>query len=319
MKCRVCGQPATISLRAYNTALCTDHFIPFIEKRVFDTIRKYHLIETGEVPVVAVSGGKDSLSIWYILNKLGYPADGIYVDLGIDGYSDLSFSKIQAVADQLGRSVHVLRVRDALAKGIDDISRIVRRATCSTCGMIKRYAMNRICIEQGYTVLVTGHNMDDEAAALLGNVLYWKEEYLWKKGISLGGEEGHLSKKVKPLFLCSEKEIAAYAILSGIDYIYDECPFSRDAKSLLYKAVLNRIEDTSPATKIRFLKGYMTLASEQKVERVQGEARYCTTCGYPSFHATCNMCRLLGRFGFSGAAISFEEYTPPALTGRKEG
>jgi tRNA-5-methyluridine54 2-sulfurtransferase len=81
MKCRVCGQPASINLRSYKTALCDADFITFFEKRVRSTIDKYHLIVEGDTPIVAVSGGKDSLALWHLMNKLGIACDGIYIDL----------------------------------------------------------------------------------------------------------------------------------------------------------------------------------------------------------------------------------------------
>ncbi|MGD9577536.1 MAG: ATP-binding protein, partial [Syntrophorhabdus sp.] len=232
MKCRVCGQEAQISLRSYNTALCSQDFLFFLEKRVSDTIQKYHLIEKNDTPIVAVSGGKDSLSVWHVLNRLGYRADGVYVDLGIGEYSMESLEKIKKAAETLQCKVYVFHIRKILKRGIDEIAKAIRRAPCSACGMIKRYVMNKVCVDRGYNVLITGHNLDDEAAALMGNLLYWKEEYLWKKSPFLEGRDGHLSRKVKPLFLCSEREMAAYALISGIDYIYEECPFSVDAKSL---------------------------------------------------------------------------------------
>ena len=50
---------------------------------------------------------------------------------------------------------------------IDELQR--RRKPCSVCGLIKRHAMNRLAYEGGYSVLATGHNLDDEAAALYLN------------------------------------------------------------------------------------------------------------------------------------------------------
>ena len=312
MKCRVCGKPANISLRAYHTALCAEDFSLFFEKRVLTTIDKYHLVEDGDTPVIAVSGGKDSLTLWSIINKLGFASDGIYVDLGIKDYSDTSLSKIKTMADILKRKVFILHVRDTLNKGIDELARILRRAPCSACGMIKRYAMNRVCMDKGYSVLMTGHNLDDEASALLGNVLYWKEEYLWKKDIVLEGREGHLSKKVKPLFLCSERETAAYAIINGIDYVYEECPFSTDAKSLVYKSILNNLEESSPATKIAFVKGYLRTIKKAKANddgRQKREISDCTVCGYPAYGEKCSMCRLMEKLEV-GNTVYFEEYRP---------
>jgi tRNA-5-methyluridine54 2-sulfurtransferase len=313
MICRVCRQPANISLKAYNTAFCAQHFLSFLEKRVARTIQKHHLLTEEDVPIVAVSGGKDSLALWYIMNRLGFPADGIYIDLGIEGYSTPSLEKITQAADVLGRKVYIFPIREFLDKGIDELGHAMRRPPCSVCGMIKRYIMNKICMDKGYTVLVTGHNLDDEASALFGNLLYWKEEYLWKKGLALEGREGHLSRKVKPLFLCSEREMAAYAVLRGIDYIYQECPFSIGAKTLSYKTILNKLEETSPATKIAFIKGYLKTMKRAPIAETKKEENYCTLCGYPGFGDKCNMCRALERFGIA-QAISFKEYDPSALT-----
>jgi tRNA-5-methyluridine54 2-sulfurtransferase len=305
MKCRVCGQEANISLRAYNTALCADDFTFFLEKRVSDTIKKYHLIEKNDTPVVAVSGGKDSLAVWHILNRLGYSADGLYVDLGIGDYSLESLEKIKKMAEILKRKVFVFHIRNIFERGINEIAKTIRRVPCSACGMIKRYVMNKVCIDKGYNVLITGHNLDDEAAALMGNLLYWKEEYLWKKSPLLEGREGHLSRKVKPLFLCSEREMAAYALISRIDYIYEECPFSVDAKSLTYKAILNNLEETSPGTKLQFIKGYLKMVKNSK--ETARDITYCASCGYPCYGDKCNMCRLLERFHIE-SRVDFDVY-----------
>lgn len=307
MKCRTCGKEAHVHIRAHNIALCGEHFLSFLEKRVSETIRKYRLIRPDERPVVCVSGGKDSLSLWYILHSLGFQVDGFHIHLGLGTYSDNSLSKVKAMADRLGRSVNIAFLEEILGLGIRELSRRLKRETCSLCGTIKRYLMNRVAMEKGYDVVVLGHNLDDEASALLGNLLYWKKEYLWKKNISLEAVEGHLAKKIKPLFLVSEKEMACYAFLREIDYITQECPFASGAKTLLYKDLLNRVEQESPGTKMRFVKGYLVQA-----ERNGGERKnyFCEVCGYPSYVERCLVCRIFERFG-DGRSISFNTYPRP--------
>jgi uncharacterized protein (TIGR00269 family) len=169
--------------------------------------------------------------------------------------------------------------------------------------------MNKACTQYGYSVLATGHNLDDEASALLGNLLHWKEEYLWKKGVALDAEGSHLAKKVKPLFLCSEKETAAYAVMSGIDYAYCECPYSAGAKTLLYKSLLNRVEERSPATKLAFMKGYLKRTRQVGAAKEKGQKSVCSACGYPSYGERCNFCRLVDRFG-SESPLSFRIHSP---------
>ncbi len=306
MKCRVCGEQANIRLSAYNTALCSEDFLAFFERRVSRAVQKYDLISQTDSLLVAVSGGKDSLSLWYILTRAGFPADGIYIDLGIDQYSRVSFEKARLMADRLGRKIYRFSLPALFRKGIEDLSKVMKRAPCSVCGVLKRYLMNRACIDRGYTVLATGHNLDDEASALFGNLLYWKEEYLYRKSISLEGRGDYLAKKVKPFFLCSEREVAAYAILRQIDYVYDECPYSTGAKTLFYKELLNKIEVKSPGTKIRFIKGYLERVKEQEAGT---DERRCARCGYPSYTETCNVCKLIERFG-TGEALQVECYEP---------
>ena len=314
MKCRICGEPASISLRSHKTAFCDTHFITFFEKRVHTTVRRYDLIRSDDRPVVAVSGGKDSLSLWLVLTRMGIAADGVYVDLGIGDYSRVSLEKIKAVADTIGRKVFIFHVPGIFQKDIREIAKVLRRAPCSACGMIKRYVMNRICVEKGYNLLLTGHNLDDEAAALFGNMLYWKREYLWKKDISLDEDEGHLSRKAKPFFLCSEREVAAYAIMSGIDYIYEECPFSKGAKTITYKNILGGLEEASPGTKLMFITGYLKELQEMKlrtgrtgIEADEIARGYCEVCGYPSGGGMCGYCRTLQKLEIPYSA-EFEEY-----------
>jgi len=312
MKCKICGQTASINLRSHKTAFCDTHFVTFFEKRVNTTIRRYKLIGDDDRPVVAVSGGKDSLSLWVFLTRMGYAADGVYVNLGIGDYSRVSLEKIKAVADRIGRKVFIFHVSDVFGRDISEVAKALRRVPCSACGMIKRYVMNRVCMDRGYNLLLTGHNLDDEAAALFGNVLYWKKEYLWRKDISLGEREGHLSRKAKPFFLCSEREVAAYAIISGIDYIYEECPYAKGAKTILYKGFLGKLEETSPGTKLMFVKGYLKELTEmkglnQRNGEASGEMQYCATCGYPSGGGECGYCRTLQKFELPYSAV-FEEY-----------
>ena len=49
---------------------------------------------------------------------------------------------------------------------------------CSSCGLSKRHLFDSAARDGGYDVVATGHNLDDEAARLLGNVLHWQVDHL---------------------------------------------------------------------------------------------------------------------------------------------
>jgi len=296
MRCRKCRAPAWLDLPRHRTAFCREHFLDYFRDQVTRAIREWRMICPGERVLVAVSGGKDSLALWDVLLELGYPADGLFIGLGIGGYSSRSREKTLAFARSRGAKLLVVDLEERW-KGVEELARRARRVPCSACGLVKRYLFNRVAREEGYEVVATGHNLDDEAASLLGNVLRWQTGYLARQSPVLPEEEG-FARKVKPLVRLTERETAAYAFTRGIDYVLEECPLAAGASSLLYKEVLNRLELESPGTKQQFLQGFLERVRPWFEEKEAGpELRPCLTCGQPTTAGVCAFCRLLERAG----------------------
>ncbi|OQW37633.1 MAG: ATP pyrophosphatase [Nitrospira sp. SG-bin1] len=305
MNCTRCKTKAVFKLPRHNAAFCKGCFNNFIHDQVIKAIKSLRMLEKDDRILVAVSGGKDSLALWDILLKLGYKADALYVNLGIAGYSDRSQEKVRRyamnVASPLGATLHTHTVEQEEGAGIKELSLIVHRPTCSTCGTLKRYQFNRIAIEQDYDVMATGHNLDDEAARLLGNVLHWQEDYLDKQSPNLPASVEGFAKKVKPLYRLTERELAAYCVLNKIEYIVDECPMAQGARTLLYKEVLNRLETESPGTKQYFYWGFLekqrkkVSATTSMTEKDQATLHPCRSCGQPTTADTCSYCKLMAR------------------------
>ncbi len=84
-------------------------------------------------------------------------------------------------------------------------------------------------------------NDSDEAATLFSNALQWNGDYLIRQHPVLPEKDG-LARKVKPLFRFYEREMAAYSLLRGIEYIYAECPFAEGSTSTQYKELLNQLD-----------------------------------------------------------------------------
>jgi uncharacterized protein (TIGR00269 family) len=257
-------------------------------------IKEFKMFKPSDRVLVCVSGGKDSLSLWHALTVLGHPADGLYIDLGIGSYSEKSKEMAEKMANTLGRRLIIVEFGREYAP-VNVVAKRARRSECSACGTIKRYYFNRIALEEGYDVVATGHNLDDEAARLLGNILRWHIPFIAKQSPVLE-EENELKKKVKPLCRLTEQEIAAYAFLNRIEYIRDECPMSENSTSLLYKRALNLIEAESPGTKhffyLEFLK-QKNIFSTPLREDVEVGLKKCKVCGSISQADTCSFCRLV--------------------------
>src|SRR5512141_2368042 len=204
MKCKKCGAKASVNMRQHKLALCKEHYLEWVPEQTARFIKKYQMFSQDEKILVAVSGGKDSLSMWDILIRLGYQADGLYIGLGIDGgfgYSSESHRLAAKFADEHSLTLHVVDVEGEYGEPIPVLSEMSHRGQgkpCAVCGLTKRHVMNRIARDLGYDVLATGHNLDDEAAVLFGNTLRWSADFLRRQGPVLEETSG-LARKVKPL------------------------------------------------------------------------------------------------------------------------
>jgi tRNA-5-methyluridine54 2-sulfurtransferase len=294
-KCRTCRGPAIIDLPRHNANFCAEHFMELCRRQVVKAIDHFKMIARDDRVLVAVSGGKDSLAVWDLLIELGYQADGLYVGLGIGDYSDTSAAYARAFAVERGLHLIEVRLRDEYGYDIPTAARVTRRVPCSACGTSKRHIFDKAALEGGYNVLVTGHNLDDEAAVLFGNTLHWDVEFLARQLPVLEARPG-FPKKVKPLARLTERETAAWCIVRGIDYLVDECPMAAGNKHLAYKAALNAIEETSPGSKAAFYFNFIDnmaplLAGLAVSDGVAlGE---CSNCGAPTTGSVCAFCHLV--------------------------
>ncbi len=302
MKCRKCGEKAAVNMRQHKLALCRQHFLEWIPEQTQRFIEKYHMFGRGDRILAAVSGGKDSLSLWDVLLRLGYAVDGLHINLGIDGglrYSEESQRLAQRFADEHGLRLIIVNVAEVEGAAIPEAAALTRRGQlkpCSLCGLTKRYIMNRVARDGGYDVLVTGHNLDDEAAVLFGNALSWSAGYLARQGPVLEASSDGLARKAKPFCRIYERETAAYALLRGIEYIYDECPFAEGATSLYYKGILNRMEADRPGLKLSFYLSFLEAKRAGLLPSQQAAAEPglhpCQSCGQPtSAPGQCAYCR----------------------------
>ena len=298
-------------MRQHKLALCKEHYLDWIPEQTERFIKKYEMFTQYEKVLVAVSGGKDSLALWEILSRLGYQAEGLYIGLGIVGlsplgdgigYSSESHRLAQKFAHERGLKLHVVDVENEYGQPIPVLADITHRGKgrpCSVCGLTKRHVMNRIARDLGFDVLATGHNLDDEAAVLFGNTLNWLGEYLLRQGPVLPESPG-LARKVKPLCRFYERDMAAYALLRGIEYIYEECPYAVGSKTTYYKELLNQLETERPGAKLTFYTKFLEVRKQGLFGKTDSgpnaKLNPCTNCGQPTTApGQCSFCRLMER------------------------
>jgi tRNA-5-methyluridine54 2-sulfurtransferase len=297
VKCRVCRGPAVIDVRRHNAAFCPDHFVAHTREQVRRAIHDHRMIQPGERVLVAVSGGKDSLALWDLLVDLGYDADGLSLGLGIDEYSDTSIEFTRAFARSRDLVLHEVDLADDFGFTIPGAAATTHRSPCGSCGLSKRHLFNSVALAHGYDVVATGHNLDDEAAVLLGNVLRWDPGYLGRQQPVLPAADG-FARKIKPLVRLGEREMAAYCVVRGIDYQVEECPMAAGNKHLGYKEILNELEARSPGAKAAFLFGFLERGQPRFADdagREREELTACLECGAPTTADVCAFCKLRAR------------------------
>jgi tRNA-5-methyluridine54 2-sulfurtransferase len=293
MKCTRCKALAQVALPSHHAGFCRECFFVFFRNQVVRSIEKMRLLEKSDKVLIAMSGGKDSLALAWQLKDLGYSVTGLHVDLSIPESSTHARVVTERFCERHSIPLEIVETaREGLP--IPEVKRRIKRPVCSVCGSVKRYYFNRLAIEQGFTALATGHNLNDETARLFSNVLAWDEGYLGDQGPLLEPREGFV-RKVKPLYRTTEFETAAFCFLRGIEYASTPCPYSKGATFTMYKGLWEQLETEQPGRRISFYEGFLkrgrpafsTVARERKDSLTP-----CSECGYPTTLEVCSVCLL---------------------------
>ncbi|MDD1752970.1 MAG: tRNA 2-thiocytidine biosynthesis TtcA family protein [Methanotrichaceae archaeon] len=216
MKCSKCDNTAIISQRTSDNHLCAEHFAAEFEQSVRETLLKSLMVKNGDRIAVALSGGKDSTVVLYVLDKLladkGIELVAITIDEGIKGYRDDTMKSARKIVDNLGVDQQILTFRDDYGFDLDQVVQD-GAMPCTICGVFRKNALNRAAKRLGASKLATGHNLDDEVQSIMMNYLKGDIERL-KRLRPMRAQPG-LIPRIKPLREIPEKEVALYGMVKG--------------------------------------------------------------------------------------------------------
>jgi len=287
-KCIRCRGQASIRMSSHNANMCPSCFRHYFHTGVRRAMKKFGLPH--RLPLmVAVSGGKDSLAVWEALHGLGYDTKGIHVDLGIDGFSGQSSEAVQRFAETRKLPWVKYSLREAFGYTVPEIQKRTRRKICSVCGLLKRQLLNRLAVKEGFEAVVVGHNLDDEAGRLLGNLTRHRTRYFEKQYPFLPSTHPRLPAKLKPLYRLEAHEIRTYCKIENIIPVEADCPLSKGATSHAFKEALDFLETRMPGTKRDFLFTYL---DRRNPPRDSSPFEPCRECGEPTYGDLCSVCRL---------------------------
>lgn len=270
--------------------LCKEHFIAYFEDKVFDTITRFKLLKKGESVVVACSGGKDSTATLHLLKKFHGKVVALAIDEGISGYREKTLVDLEKFCKTNQIELRTYSFEREVGKTLDNMLK-QKTHPCTVCGTFRRYLLNKHA--KRFDKLATGHNMDDESQAVLMNLMKGNADLIWNSTPITSEVKGFV-QKIKPLYFCSEKEVAAYVVIKGFDVGFTECPNMSKSFRNQVRDVLNDYESKNKGTKKNILEKHLNLLGKTGLKKK--EFTYCSNCGEPSRGEICKACRLMQSF-----------------------
>lgn len=300
MLCSKCQKEESAFHREYSGEyLCRKCFVRSIEDKAARTISRYSMIGYGDKVAVGVSGGKDSLSLLYVLKKLFdlHPNNGnelvaVTIDEGITGYRDESLQIVKDFCAQLGVESKVLSYKSLFGVDMDE-AMILRpsekMSSCSICGTFRRRAIDIAAETIDADVVATAHNLDDQLQTFMINLLAGDVErigWIYPEPVEYAG-----MKKIKPFIEIYEYEIAFYVLQREIPFQSEECPYMNESIRTDLREFFNRMEKEHPGIKMN---AYNSMLKVSKTLRnAPSEGRKCSVCGRDSTSEVCSVCRTI--------------------------
>ncbi len=296
-RCTRCGRPAAVHVRYARLKLCEDHFAEYVEGRFVGFAKRRRLFGGVGRVVVALSGGKDSLSLLHVLvgQKEGLGVGevyGLHINLGLGSYSAESEEVVMEACRKLGVKCLVLDLKSLTGLSVSELSELSGRPPCSVCGTVKRYLANLVAVELGADAVAFGHHMDDLLRFAVKGLLVDGSVAALKLSPVAEGIPGLLARRVKPLYEVYESELELYARIRGIRTVGNTCPHKHvDSVAGAVGDMLDRIEREAPGFKLGLIRRFTRLWGRVSPEGVSR----CDMCGMPSSGGTCAFCRITAR------------------------
>jgi uncharacterized protein (TIGR00269 family) len=303
--CNICKRRQAFFFRPYSgEKLCRRCFAQSIEEKVRATIAKYQMLNFDDKIAVAVSGGKDSVSLLHILAKIEKKQPkasivAITVDEGIKGYRDEALKIASENCDELGIKHVVTSFRELYDFTLDEIVKRLKQkgeselTPCAYCGVLRRKALNIAARNIKADKLATAHTLDDEAQTILLNIFHGDVLRIAREKPVTDEAHPKLVQKVKPFCEIPEKETALYAYVRKIRFQSTPCPYASEALRNDIRIMLNRMEEKHAGIKFTVFKSMEKIRPAlEEIAKKEG-LRECDKCGEPTAERTCRTCQML--------------------------
>jgi len=216
-----------------------DRLAYYLQKTITKADKRFRLLEQGDRILVAVSGGKDSLSLLDLLQRrlatsrvhYALVAGHVRTDAHCGRAVPLGWLQSWCAEHDLPLAFTDIAVADALET--------TDKSACFVCAWNRRKALFELARSLGCNKLAFGHHGDDVAETVLLNLLYASRiEGMAGKSDFFGGE----LTVIRPLLLVEERDIVTFAQASGFPIQGEPCPAGVDSQRARVKQMLRELE-----------------------------------------------------------------------------
>jgi uncharacterized protein (TIGR00269 family) len=296
IRCDKCSSKSIVFQKYSGMHLCHSHFEEDVHRKIRESLRETRIFANKAKVAVALSGGKDSATLLYVLKNLfssrkDIELVAILIDEGIESYRHNTLAEAVSLAKRLEIPYVLKSFQKVFGVTTDEIASMGRsQATCSFCGVMRKTLLNRTARELDADALAIGHNLDDEAQTILLNYLRGDIDRLFR--LQPRRMQAGMVPRIKPLKRIPEREISIYALVHQLcKFNSGSCPYIADAMRFEVKNLLNDLEDRHPGTK------YSVLRSFKRILDLQPDSDFrtqpCQNCGEPCSNGLCQSCKLL--------------------------
>lgn len=237
-----------------------------ISKRIGQAIYKYKMIEENDKILIAVSGGKDSMTLLYdlIKRKKSFPVhyDLHAVHIKTDFCSCCKNSELENKFAEwdVQWTIKDVPVKKRLRPG--------KKMNCYWCSTQRRMELLKYAKEIGFNKIALGHHMDDIIETFLMNICYKSEiatmlpKFTYKK---------FPYTVIRPLALVYEKQIIKYAKLKGINSFLCKCPYGKNSKRLDIRKMIEALSVKDKNIRLNILNSINNVNIEYLVPEIRGK------------------------------------------------
>lgn len=296
MKCDRCENQIAYTRKYSGEKLCSKCFSNSILRKTAKTISKYKMIQNDELVAVAVSGGKDSLALLNIMNKMAanhnFRIKAITIDEGIPGYRDEALGIVEKFCKNLNVDLKVYSYKELFDLSLDealDLRENEKISSCSICGTLRRRAMEYAAKDISANVIATGHNLDDTLQTFIINMLSGD---ISKVGWMHPDTTGNSLRKIKPFCEIYESEIVFYAFTNDIPFQSEPCPHMNEGIRTEIRVFLNSLEKQHSGIKNNLYQSIIKVSQSVKGSS-QKQKMICEKCGSECTGTTCSVCNMV--------------------------